>query len=48
MKIFPQNFRGFPVVAAIAAISPRALWEFRSMIKCTIPDSHPFLRFDDY
>uniref|UniRef100_A0A8V1A6N8 Phospholipase A2 n=2 Tax=Gallus gallus TaxID=9031 RepID=A0A8V1A6N8_CHICK len=35
-------------VAAIAAISPRALWEFRSMIKCTIPDSQPLLEFNDY
>uniref|UniRef100_A0A669PXS5 Phospholipase A2 n=2 Tax=Phasianus colchicus TaxID=9054 RepID=A0A669PXS5_PHACC len=36
------------VVAAIAAVSPRALWEFRSMIKCTIPDSYPLLEFNDY
>ncbi|NXI46227.1 PA21B Phospholipase, partial [Galbula dea] len=28
--------------------SPRALWNFRSMIKCTLPDSHPLLNFGDY
>ncbi|XP_065594728.1 phospholipase A2, minor isoenzyme-like [Cyrtonyx montezumae] len=35
-------------VAAIAAISPRALWEFRSMIKCTIPSSNPLLEYNNY
>ncbi|KAM9371567.1 phospholipase A2 [Phaethornis superciliosus] len=34
--------------AACADVSPRAVWEFRSMIKCTIPDSHPLWRFGDY
>ncbi|NXV91362.1 PA21B Phospholipase, partial [Calonectris borealis] len=36
------------VGAASAAVSPRALWEFRKMIKCTIPDSRPVLEFADY
>ncbi|KAM7090136.1 phospholipase A2 [Ciconia maguari] len=36
------------VGAASAAVSPRAVWELRSMIKCTLPDSHPLLQFGDY
>ncbi|XP_054700425.1 phospholipase A2 [Grus americana] len=36
------------VGAASAAVSPRAVWELRSMLKCTIPDSHPLLDFADY
>ncbi|NWX11558.1 PA21B Phospholipase, partial [Aegotheles bennettii] len=36
------------VGAASAALSPRAVLELRSMIKCTIPDSHPLLDFGDY
>ncbi|XP_010164801.2 phospholipase A2, partial [Antrostomus carolinensis] len=36
------------VGAASNAVSPRAVWELRSMIKCTIPDSHPLLQFGDY
>ncbi|XP_063207186.1 phospholipase A2 [Chroicocephalus ridibundus] len=36
------------VGAACAAVSPRAVWEFRSMLKCTIPGSHPLLDFGDY
>ncbi|XP_051490043.1 phospholipase A2 isoform X1 [Apus apus] len=34
--------------AASAAVSPRAVWELRKMIKCTIPGSHPLLDFADY
>ncbi|NXF49855.1 PA21B Phospholipase, partial [Oceanites oceanicus] len=36
------------VGTASAAVSPRALWELRRMIKCTIPSSHPVLEFADY
>ncbi|NXI53238.1 PA21B Phospholipase, partial [Chloroceryle aenea] len=36
------------VGAASAAVSPRAVWNFRKMIKCTIPGSHPLLEFGDY
>ncbi|XP_029882675.1 phospholipase A2 isoform X2 [Aquila chrysaetos chrysaetos] len=38
----------FQLGAASAAISPWAVWELRSMIKCTIPGSHPLLEFGDY
>ncbi|NXV45328.1 PA21B Phospholipase, partial [Uria aalge] len=38
----------FSVGAACAAVSPRAVWELRSMLKCTIPGSHPLLDFADY
>ncbi|NXA23742.1 PA21B Phospholipase, partial [Ibidorhyncha struthersii] len=38
----------FSVGAASAAVSHRAVWELRSMIKCTIPGSHPLLDFADY
>ncbi|XP_050762834.1 phospholipase A2 [Gymnogyps californianus] len=34
--------------AASAAVLPWAVWGLRSMIKCTIPDSHPLLEFSDY
>ncbi|KFO70357.1 Phospholipase A2, major isoenzyme, partial [Cuculus canorus] len=30
------------------AVSPRAVWELRSMIKCTMPESYPLLDFADY
>ncbi|XP_009641130.1 phospholipase A2 [Egretta garzetta] len=33
---------------ASAAVSPRAVWQLRSMLKCTMPDSHPLLEFADY
>ncbi|KAM6241242.1 phospholipase A2 [Spheniscus humboldti] len=36
------------VGAASTAVSPWAVWEFRKMIKCTIPDSYPLLEFADY
>ncbi|XP_074966732.1 phospholipase A2 isoform X2 [Phalacrocorax aristotelis] len=36
------------VGAASAADSSRAMWGFRSMIKCTIPNSYPLLQFADY
>lgn len=37
-----------PVGAASAEVSPRAVWLFRKMIKCTLPNSHPLLDFGDY
>ncbi|NWH43240.1 PA21B Phospholipase, partial [Fregata magnificens] len=40
--------RLFSVGAASAADLVRAVWEFRSMIRCTIPGSHPLLQFADY
>lgn len=33
---------------ASAEVSPRAVWLFRKMIKCTLPGSHPLLDFADY
>ncbi|NXH10206.1 PA21B Phospholipase, partial [Bucco capensis] len=36
------------VGAVSADVSPRALWNFRKMIKCTLPSSHPLLDFGDY
>ncbi|NWX36358.1 PA21B Phospholipase, partial [Notiomystis cincta] len=36
------------VGAASEEVSPRAVWLFRKMIKCTLPDSHPLLDFADY
>ncbi|NWI84419.1 PA21B Phospholipase, partial [Pitta sordida] len=36
------------VGAASADVSPRAVWQFRSMIKCTLPSSHPTLDYADY
>ncbi|KFQ51768.1 Phospholipase A2, major isoenzyme, partial [Pelecanus crispus] len=38
----------FSAGTASTAVSPRAMWGLRSMIKCTIPDSHPLLQFADY
>ncbi|XP_048467512.1 phospholipase A2, minor isoenzyme [Rhincodon typus] len=35
-------------VVASANISPRAIWQFRKMIKCVIPDSSPILDFNHY
>ncbi|XP_064531452.1 phospholipase A2 isoform X1 [Pseudopipra pipra] len=29
-------------------VSPRAMWLFRKLIKCTLPDSHPLLDFNGY
>lgn len=37
-----------PVGAASAELSPRAVWLFRKMIKCTLPQSHPLLEFNHY
>ncbi|KAM9622186.1 phospholipase A2 [Trichechus inunguis] len=31
-----------------AAVSPRAVWQFRSMIKCVIPDSDPLKEYNNY
>ncbi|NXN88526.1 PA21B Phospholipase, partial [Bombycilla garrulus] len=36
------------VGAASADVSPRAMWLFRKLIKCTLPDSHPLLDFNGY
>ncbi|NXH53824.1 PA21B Phospholipase, partial [Rhabdornis inornatus] len=36
------------VGAASAEVSPRAVWLFREMIKCTLPKSHPLLDFNGY
>ncbi|NXP35067.1 PA21B Phospholipase, partial [Leiothrix lutea] len=36
------------VGAASAEVSPRAVWLFRKMIKCTLPQSHPLLDFNGY
>ncbi|KAG1930988.1 phospholipase A2 [Pimephales promelas] len=34
--------------ALLATVDYRALWQFRSMILCTIPDSWPALDYADY
>ncbi|XP_010143823.1 PREDICTED: phospholipase A2, partial [Buceros rhinoceros silvestris] len=36
------------VGAASAAVSPRAMWQLRSLIKCTIPSSRPLKDYGDY
>ncbi|XP_051888316.1 phospholipase A2, minor isoenzyme-like, partial [Pristis pectinata] len=33
---------------ASASMAPYALWQFREVIKCVIPDSSPILDFSDY
>uniref|UniRef100_A0A2K6RST2 Phospholipase A2 n=1 Tax=Rhinopithecus roxellana TaxID=61622 RepID=A0A2K6RST2_RHIRO len=36
------------VAAAESGISPRAVWQFRKLIKCVIPGSDPFLDYNNY
>ncbi|XP_058388262.1 phospholipase A2 [Diceros bicornis minor] len=36
------------VGAGERGISPRAVWQFRKMIQCTIPGSHPLLEYNNY
>lgn len=38
----------FAVGASGSGVSPRAVWQFRNMIKCTIPSSNPFKDYNDY
>ncbi|XP_074410453.1 phospholipase A2 isoform X1 [Zonotrichia albicollis] len=34
--------------ASAEEVSPRAVWLFRELIKCTLPESHPLLEFNGY
>ncbi|XP_069789763.1 phospholipase A2, minor isoenzyme-like isoform X2 [Narcine bancroftii] len=38
------------LLAAVASanVSPYAIWQFRMMIKCVLPDSDPILDFNNY
>ncbi|XP_012660656.1 phospholipase A2 [Otolemur garnettii] len=35
-------------VGGAHSISPRAVWQFRNMIKCTIPESDPLKDYNNY
>ncbi|XP_038229642.2 phospholipase A2 [Dermochelys coriacea] len=45
---FIQLILLFSVGAANAATISRALWQFRAIIKCTIPNSHPLKDYNNY
>uniref|UniRef100_A0A671F8T0 Phospholipase A2 n=1 Tax=Rhinolophus ferrumequinum TaxID=59479 RepID=A0A671F8T0_RHIFE len=36
------------VGAVECGISPRAVWQFRNMIKCTMPESDPLKDYNNY
>ncbi|XP_006890485.1 PREDICTED: phospholipase A2 [Elephantulus edwardii] len=38
----------FTVGTAISGLGSKALWQFRNMIKCTIPSSDPLLDYNNY
>ncbi|XP_036617283.1 phospholipase A2 [Trichosurus vulpecula] len=52
---FPEN-RMHPLLlavflavgTAVDGVSIRAVWQFRSLIKCVIPDSYPLLEYNNY
>lgn len=34
--------------ATAGSVNPRAVWQFRKMIKCAIPGSDPLLEYNNY
>ncbi|XP_067862375.1 phospholipase A2, minor isoenzyme-like [Heptranchias perlo] len=50
-KLYKYSCSGSKITCssvASANISPYAIWQFRSMIKCVLPDSSPIRDFNDY